>query len=326
MAMRVKNWAEFQHYRDRRPPWIKLYHTLLDNQDFFSLTDRAARYLPLIWLVASETDGVMPSSDIVAFRLRISVDDINNIVAELMGSGFVELVSDAQAADGQRDSLASRYISVGVKKAVRERDKGKCQECGSKANIEFDHIVPVSRGGTGDIDNVQLLCRSCNRRKRSKLPEDWDSAEQPATLDRSNAPQEPVVVRSLETETETETEIEGEIEKEGEGEEPPFEFIEDPTDQRPAVSTKLQQAAFSLYGNVPTMNIGEWLEGHEEAWILAAMRVSESAGKASVAYTAAILRRWKAEGYPAQSELPEDKEHMTKLLARVQEIRDRAKK
>ena len=275
MAMRVKNWAEFQHYRDRRPPWIKLYHTLLDNQDFFALTDRAARYLPLIWLVASETDGVMPSSDIVAFRLRISVDDINNIVAELMGSGFVELVSDAQAADGQRDILASRYISVGVKKAVRERDKGKCQECGSKANIEFDHIVPVSRGGTGDIDNVQLLCRSCNRRKRSKLPEDWDSAEQPATLDRSNAPQEPVVVRSLETETETEEETEGEDSKT----DPPES--EEPNSQRPASGNpSLRQSAVMLGRQFIAVAKSE----KEPKWIIGDIeRLIQHHGEAAVA-------------------------------------------
>ena len=29
--LRIKNWSEFQHYKDRAPPWVKLHHSLLDN-------------------------------------------------------------------------------------------------------------------------------------------------------------------------------------------------------------------------------------------------------------------------------------------------------
>ena len=59
----------------------------------------------------------------------------------------------------------SRYISKTTKKIVYTRDGGKCQCCGSFANLEYDHIIPYSCGGISDASNIQLLCLKCNRSK-----------------------------------------------------------------------------------------------------------------------------------------------------------------
>jgi hypothetical protein len=42
--------------------------------------------------------------------------------------------------------------------------------CNKDENIEYDHIVPVSKGGESTESNLQLLCRSCNRKKRAQTP------------------------------------------------------------------------------------------------------------------------------------------------------------
>ena len=56
-----------------------------------------------------------------------------------------------------------------VKMFVWSRDDGKCVECGSKKNLEFDHIIPHSKGGSDMARNLQILCDRCNRKKGSNI-------------------------------------------------------------------------------------------------------------------------------------------------------------
>ena len=63
----------------------------------------------------------------------------------------------------------SRKISQKVKDEVWNRDNGKCVECGSNEDLEFDHIIPHSKGGANTYRNIQLLCEPCNRSKSAKI-------------------------------------------------------------------------------------------------------------------------------------------------------------
>ncbi len=56
-------------------------------------------------------------------------------------------------------------IPTRVRKNVRRRDEGKCVDCGSKKNLEYVHIIPLSSGGSNSVGNIQLLCKECKRRK-----------------------------------------------------------------------------------------------------------------------------------------------------------------
>lgn len=56
-----------------------------------------------------------------------------------------------------------------IKFEVWRRDEGKCVLCGSKEKLEFDHIIPFSKGGGNSARNLQLLCESCNRQKSDKI-------------------------------------------------------------------------------------------------------------------------------------------------------------
>jgi len=59
-------------------------------------------------------------------------------------------------------------ISKSVKMYVWQRDGGRCVECGSREKLEYDHIIPLSRGGSNTDRNLQLLCEPCNRSKANK--------------------------------------------------------------------------------------------------------------------------------------------------------------
>lgn len=56
-----------------------------------------------------------------------------------------------------------------VKDSVWRRDGGKCVKCGSQEKIEYDHIIPVSKGGSNTARNIQILCEKCNREKSDKI-------------------------------------------------------------------------------------------------------------------------------------------------------------
>jgi CRISPR/Cas system Type II protein with McrA/HNH and RuvC-like nuclease domain len=66
-----------------------------------------------------------------------------------------------------------------------ERDLGRCVYCGLNLKADFDrfmmatedHLVPVSKGGTNDLDNLLLSCRTCNGLKANFTPPETLDAE-----------------------------------------------------------------------------------------------------------------------------------------------------
>jgi 5-methylcytosine-specific restriction endonuclease McrA len=69
-----------------------------------------------------------------------------------------------------RSSASPRCIPADVKRAVAERDQGKCafvsesgKRCGSRSMLQYDHIEAVAHGGISTVDNVRLLCRAHNQ-------------------------------------------------------------------------------------------------------------------------------------------------------------------
>ena len=214
--IRPKNWTEFQHYKDRSPPWIKLHHNLIDDLEFNELDPFAAKVLVLLWLLASEYAGGLIPFDPpkIAFRLRLTTLLVAEALETLIERGFMVFEDgqrqaqpiEATADLAREDSgFSSRYVSDAVKRAVWARDGGKCVQCKSEENIEYDHIVPVSKKGPSTIANIRLLCRICNRKKRTA-----GTVEQVATPVAAGAG---TVYPETETETETETQVKAETEK-----------------------------------------------------------------------------------------------------------------
>ncbi|MBW1667002.1 MAG: HNH endonuclease [Deltaproteobacteria bacterium] len=70
---------------------------------------------------------------------------------------------------GSKEVESREPIPEEVRFAVWRRDKGRCVKCGTNKDLEFDHIIPVSKGGSNTERNIQLLCQKCNREKSDKI-------------------------------------------------------------------------------------------------------------------------------------------------------------
>ena len=60
-------------------------------------------------------------------------------------------------------------IPTEMRRAVFERDGGRCVECDGRFDLQYDHILPVAHGGATTLQNLQLLCADCNRRKSDSV-------------------------------------------------------------------------------------------------------------------------------------------------------------
>ena len=107
MKITIKNWARFQHFKDRRPPWIKLYRELLDDRQWHELSPECAKLLVECWLLASEqhVEGII-TGDIedIAFRLHRTAAEVWPLLQAVALHGFIDISS----AD-DIDVISARY-------------------------------------------------------------------------------------------------------------------------------------------------------------------------------------------------------------------------
>ena len=67
------------------------------------------------------------------------------------------------------DKESRRRIPREVRQRVWQKYGGRCAECSADTYLEFDHIIPVAKGGGNSDTNVQLLCRNCNLAKSDNI-------------------------------------------------------------------------------------------------------------------------------------------------------------
>src|SRR5688572_15187370 len=91
--LRVRNLDKYQHYSDRRPPWIKLHQETLEDYDFGDLPDAAKYHALAIMLLASRTGNEIPDDPTwiarkINAKSRIDLDS-------LVSAGFLEVCREA---------------------------------------------------------------------------------------------------------------------------------------------------------------------------------------------------------------------------------------
>ena len=149
MALIMNNWSSLQSYKDRKPPWIRLHKTLLDNFEFHGMSVNARALLPMLWLLASEhsdpTSGIIESSiDKIAFRLRMSKKDVVRGIEEIVIAGFIQQKQSCSESVTKTLQDCTQTVTPETE-AERETETKKIYGVGENVNLQTSEKQPLGR-------------------------------------------------------------------------------------------------------------------------------------------------------------------------------------
>ncbi|MGW4393840.1 HNH endonuclease [Amycolatopsis nivea] len=163
---------EFDSWHERNPRCCPDSSSWTRQPNFDLLTDfvEDGTYAELVEKLAEEVFFVL-------FGNRSFLHKFHGYIAGWIVEAGAELEASENhlfRADAKSATLKRVKIPEWSKRAVFFRDRGRCSLCerdlnGTQSPInraEYDHIVPLARGGLNDVSNLQLLCRECNNEKR----------------------------------------------------------------------------------------------------------------------------------------------------------------
>jgi Holliday junction DNA helicase RuvB len=166
--------------KQRLTPNLLSCFPVIENMDDYGIEELAA--IARRFATAIEVEIDTDAADRIARSADgTPVDVLNRLqhvrdFAHVKGSGKITL-EIAEAAlkmlashDEKPDASENRdAIPSAIRREVWRRDGGKCVKCGSRKNLEYDHIIPVSKGGSNTARNIELLCEACNRAKSDMI-------------------------------------------------------------------------------------------------------------------------------------------------------------
>jgi 5-methylcytosine-specific restriction endonuclease McrA len=92
--------------------------------------------------------------------------------AMMVSLGYLREHSDGTWSLHKFVQPARKKISTKQRRELIEAHGGCCAHCQGTDRLEIDHILPVSAGGRSNIENLQVLCFTCNREKGRTVPEE----------------------------------------------------------------------------------------------------------------------------------------------------------
>jgi len=123
-------------------------------------------YRPLLGIAKEELKDLIEKDDISKF-------DVEERIEQLKFWGILPLNIEEYGINNHGKQKYARGSMTNSKRYdVLRRDQFQCVLCGdsgSEANLEVDHIIPVSKGGSDEMKNLRCLCFKCNRGKHSKI-------------------------------------------------------------------------------------------------------------------------------------------------------------
>jgi hypothetical protein len=137
---KVVNFETFQHYKKRRPPWIKLYNSLLDDYSFSSLPDATKYHFCAITLLASRYDNKIPY-DPEFLAKQINATEKVNLDA-LQVAGFIELIEDASNSLAECKQNATLETEREAEAETEREDSvsDETEQSSQIENLDFENV------------------------------------------------------------------------------------------------------------------------------------------------------------------------------------------
>jgi hypothetical protein len=156
MQLKPKKWDDFQHYKDRCPPWIKLHRDLLNNRDFMRLPLASKALAPMLWLLASESkDGIFDGSlDELVFRLHISEKEYKDGINPLIDKGFF-VIASKMLAENKRVAIPETETETETKKEKREKATSVATPDGVSSEV-WDQFVKQRKSKKAQITGLVM--------------------------------------------------------------------------------------------------------------------------------------------------------------------------
>ena len=158
--MKIKRWEKFQHFKNRKPPWIKLYRDILDDVEWFSLPPESAKSLVMLWLIASENDGCLPDIKTISFRLRMSIQDAQHVIQTLghwiegIKDGAEKISINTDVYQHDTNVISSRYQNDTPEREGETYKEETETELEKDTKENITHNVPLKRSRTARQKNI----------------------------------------------------------------------------------------------------------------------------------------------------------------------------
>jgi hypothetical protein len=193
MLLIPKNWAVFQHYKDRLPPWIKLHREILNDRVFMGLPIASKALAPLMWLLASESkNGSFDGSlDELVFRLHITPKEYQDGVKPLIDKGFF-VVASGVLADCKQVAIPERETETETKRETKKMqtpegvspdvwDSFVAQRKASRAVITETVIKSIQREANKAGWTLEQALAECSARGWRGFKAEWVAEKQNLT-------------------------------------------------------------------------------------------------------------------------------------------------
>ena len=158
----VKNWEKHQHYKDRAPPWIKLYNDLLDDFEFSCLQDASKAHLIGIWLLASRTNNKIPMNATWVGN-KIGATELVDF-APLVEAGFIEGIIEKPVINQPLPIVRQDAIAPLAKRLPREREERE-----EETERERENKKPSAEQSSTGVSEVFEFWQTLLNHPRSKL-------------------------------------------------------------------------------------------------------------------------------------------------------------